>query len=307
MGEADAPRLRQILTRASAPPGRGDGSAEELAACLRLGTETARAAPARADGREIVVAGWRQDPWAPDLFEAAALMIGLTHGMLTAHRHEVRREVEGRLESWARWVHDGAAQSVVAAVVQLENLRETVVRDPENAVGVIDEIQVDLRRSSEELRGLLSRLAGQRPFGDDRDRSMVREVDEASRRWNLSVATTIEGDVTRVPPPIEDAAADVVREALTNTGKHAEVDEATVRFLVSPHRLLVVVSDEGRGFHPDREGRDAGLGLAFATRRAAQVEGTVRVTSRPGEGTEVWASFPLPPDDQVHATRQAGT
>lgn len=303
MGEANVHWLQRILTRTSKQPRRVDEYARELAGCLRLGKGHARAAPARPDEGAIVVARWQQDPWPPDLFGTAALTIGLVHGLLKARRSECQREVEGRLENWARWIHDGAAQSVVAAVIQLENLRDTLARDPENADIVIQAIQADLRRSSAELRGLVSRLAGQRLVVGGRDRSMIREVDETARRWNLSVNTTIDGDVTCVPSPTEEAAADVVREALTNAGKHAEANDVTVRFTVSPDRLLVVVSDDGRGFCPERDRRDTHLGLVFVTRRVAQVQGTAHVASRPGEGTELTASFPLDSDPKQPAQR----
>jgi signal transduction histidine kinase len=104
-----------------------------------------------------------------------------------------------------------------------------------------------------------------------------------------------------VPAPVAEAVCSAVREAVTNVGKHAGVDEAVVRAVLDPHPLAlrVTIVDHGRGFDPRQVA--AGTGLARSVHgRMAQVGGTVRVDSAPGCGTEVELSVPL------HHTPQTG-
>jgi signal transduction histidine kinase len=97
-----------------------------------------------------------------------------------------------------------------------------------------------------------------------------------------------------VPAPVAEAVCGAVREAVTNVGKHAGVDEAVVRAVLDPRGtvLRVTVVDHGRGFDPGRVA--GGTGLARSVHgRMAQVGGVARVDSAPGGGTEVELSVPL--------------
>jgi len=66
-----------------------------------------------------------------------------------------------------------------------------------------------------------------------------------------------------------------------------------------PGRLSASVRDDGRGFDPARLGGDkdghTGLGLRGIAERMALLGGSSRFLSRPGEGTLVELSLPLPP------------
>jgi signal transduction histidine kinase len=53
------------------------------------------------------------------------------------------------------------------------------------------------------------------------------------------------------------------------------------------------IRDDGIGFDPD--GRKPGLGLASIRERARLLDGSVRVRSEPGSGTEVVVEIPLSP------------
>ena len=73
------------------------------------------------------------------------------------------------------------------------------------------------------------------------------------------------------------------REAMANAARHAGVDEVSV--FVEP--TAVYVRDRGRGFDPEAVAPDR-RGLAQSIRgRMERVDGTARITSAPGEGTEV--------------------
>lgn len=80
----------------------------------------------------------------------------------------------------------------------------------------------------------------------------------------------------------------IVKEALNNTLKHAGAGTVHVQVQVEGHQLVILIADDGRGFDPGRV-RDGGEhnGLENMRRRAAAVGGQLRVTSRPGGGTQV--------------------
>jgi signal transduction histidine kinase len=83
------------------------------------------------------------------------------------------------------------------------------------------------------------------------------------------------------------------REAMVNAAKHAGVDEVSVYAEVEEDEVDVFVRDRGTGFDPEAVPTDR-HGLADSVRgRMARHGGTVRLRSRPGEGTEVHLRMPV--------------
>ena len=93
----------------------------------------------------------------------------------------------------------------------------------------------------------------------------------------------------RPPRAVETTAYFTVSEALTNVAKYAQATRVTVRIAVEDDYLVVEISDDGIG------GASAGTGsgLSGLSDRVGAIEGTLTVTSPPGEGTVVRAVLPL--------------
>jgi signal transduction histidine kinase len=92
----------------------------------------------------------------------------------------------------------------------------------------------------------------------------------------------------RPPRTLEAVAYFVVSEALTNVARHSGATRAAVRVTSEAHRLVVEVSDDGRGGATT----GAGSGLTGLTNRVASVDGTLTVTSPVGGPTVLRAEMP---------------
>jgi signal transduction histidine kinase len=97
----------------------------------------------------------------------------------------------------------------------------------------------------------------------------------------------------RFPAEVETTCYFVALEAITNSLKHAPgaTIGVTVR-LLDDAALEVEVRDDGPGFRPDSPG--AGSGLQNMRDRAAAAGGSLVIDARPGEGTWVRLTMPLP-------------
>jgi signal transduction histidine kinase len=86
------------------------------------------------------------------------------------------------------------------------------------------------------------------------------------------------------------------REALINALRHSKATniEAEIQYL--PGRLRVVVRDNGCGMDPEAipTGRNAPGGLVGVRERAGSIGAKLRIWSRPGLGTEIEVSVPIP-------------
>jgi PAS domain S-box-containing protein len=87
----------------------------------------------------------------------------------------------------------------------------------------------------------------------------------------------------------------VVQESLTNVAKHSGVSEVQVAFNSDAQRVWVEVIDQGAGFHAGPTARQS-RGLSGMLERMTLLGGHFEISSKPGSGTRVFASFPLRPE-----------
>jgi signal transduction histidine kinase len=107
-----------------------------------------------------------------------------------------------------------------------------------------------------------------------------------------SSAIPVDLDITadvRLAEPIEIAAYFVASEALANAAKHSEASRIDVSLEQRDGRLVLSVGDDGVG------GADAarGSGLVGLADRVEALGGSIRVSSRPGAGTQITAELPV--------------
>ncbi len=109
---------------------------------------------------------------------------------------------------------------------------------------------------------------------------------------NLHLAEVVE----RLPKQIELALFRVLQESLTNVHRHAKASTVDIEVLCTDDLVILAVSDDGRGLHPDvlqrfRGGHAGGIGLAGMRERLAELGGRLEVDSGP-TGTRIRAILP---------------
>ena len=90
----------------------------------------------------------------------------------------------------------------------------------------------------------------------------------------------------------------IIQESLSNVMKHADASTVQVFLKKSQRNLTVLVSDDGKGFEPNKPNiKDAakgGFGLLGMSERVKMLGGTEEIESRPGEGTTILIKIPIP-------------
>jgi signal transduction histidine kinase len=210
---------------------------------------------------------------------------------LAERLEQMREEERTRI---ARELHDELGQLLtcikldfVATVRRLRELKTPgdVVDRLQSAVGQID-LGIQMVR----------RIAtGLRPPGlDHRDLGGAIEY-EARRMSAISdVAMPVSTRPTDgVDSEIATAAFRVFEEALTNAVRHAHATCITTTVGTTRRgRLMLYVSDNGVGIPRARLNRRMSLGLLGMSERARKMGGTLRITSRAGQGTRVLLILP---------------
>lgn len=195
-----------------------------------------------------------------------------------AERHRIERDL-----------HDGAQASLIALALKLRLAREVAEDDPERARVLLEELDSDLERTTEELRDLAQGIYP--PLLAER--GLKAALTTAASRAPLPVRVDANA-VGRYENAVEAAVYFCCLEALQNAGKHAGAGaRATLRLSEESNALLFEFADDGSGFDPRVLGR--GSGLANMADRLGAIGGRLRVESAPGAGTRVAGTIPVEP------------
>jgi signal transduction histidine kinase len=113
-----------------------------------------------------------------------------------------------------------------------------------------------------------------------------------------SFSATIDGDIGRLPAEFEALAYRIIREAVINANKHARCSHLQINLRIADGHLAGTITDNGVGFSPDhaltREDTRLHFGLRSAIERARIADGTLTITSAPGQGTTLQLRLPIP-------------
>jgi signal transduction histidine kinase len=189
----------------------------------------------------------------------------------------------------ARELHDVVTHNVSVMVVQAAAGNDVFESHPDGARDALRAVEETGRRALGELRRLLDVEAGDGTLpqpGLARLDELVGQV----RRAGLAVELHVEGTAFPLPEGVDLSAYRIVQEALTNTLRHAQASQATVRVRYGTREVEVEVADDGVGEStPDESGR----GLLGMRERVALFGGDLRVGGRPGGGFAVRARIPV--------------
>jgi signal transduction histidine kinase len=137
--------------------------------------------------------------------------------------------------------------------------------------------------------------------------SALKAVAESTGElYNAACRFEAVGDVHFRNPPVAIHLYRIAQEALNNAIRHGRPREVVVRLTRGAREIRVSVEDDGVGFDPASVG-DGGMGLRIMGYRAKMISGNLEVRRRPGGGTVVACSCPVPPleqKDQSHAQQQ---
>ncbi|MEU6732245.1 sensor histidine kinase [Streptomyces physcomitrii] len=182
-----------------------------------------------------------------------------------------------------RDLHDGAQARLVNLAMGLGLAKEKLLEDPDSAARMVDEAHGEVKLALQELRDL---ARGIHPAVLT-DRGLDAALSSVASRCTVPVQVTASLPA-RPAAAIEGIAYFTVSELLQNISKHSGASAATVDVWRARDRLLIQVTDNGRG----GASLDAGTGMAGLAERLGAVDGLFVIDSPPGGPTTVTAELP---------------
>jgi two-component system, NarL family, sensor histidine kinase UhpB len=187
----------------------------------------------------------------------------------------------------ARDLHDEVNQALTALLLRLEAATQHAPPQLKEELGETKQLA---NQAMEELLDLARQL---RPAAlDDHGLSaaLAGHVREYDRRSPVRARFRLESKLDELPQDVELVIYRVAQEALTNAARHSGAKQVDVSLGRTDSRIVLEVSDDGRGFAFAEE--EKGLGLSGMRERALLVDGTLEIDSRPGRGTTVRLEVP---------------
>jgi signal transduction histidine kinase len=193
-------------------------------------------------------------------------------------------------------LHDGIIQSIYAVGLTLEHARLLLNEDTEMAHQRIQQSIADLNSAIRDIRSYILDLRPRQLH----DESLMNGIQRLSSelRANTLLEINLQGPSDGFQDLNESHAValfHICQEAMANIAKHARAHSVNVTLWKTPQRVLLEVSDDGRGFDFEHKKMSIGHGLANMQTRARNVGGDVEFTSDPGQGTIVLAWVPYEP------------
>lgn len=221
--------------------------------------------------------------------EASREELQILSSQLLCSQEEERKRIAVEL-------HDSVGQSLSAIKLSVEQALDDVERASSDRQK--DKLAVVVRRirdTIEEVRRISMDL---RPavlddFGATAALEwLCRELQSVFPTVRINLEVDV--DEARIDDTLKVAIFRIVQEALHNAFKHAASDRVRIRLGSRARLISLSIHDNGRGFDLEKAAsRRKGLGLGSMKERAKLSGGTLEVTSSPGRGTVIEASWPV--------------
>jgi signal transduction histidine kinase len=195
---------------------------------------------------------------------------------ITSYRMETAAIEERRRV--ARDLHDGVAQEL-AYIATMAKLMEAAPSE-QSARRVADAAQHAL----DESRLVIATLAG----AGNPSEQIALTARDAAHRFHIEPVLDIPEQLD-LKPSLTEALLRIVREAVSNAGRHAHASVVTVK-LDTNDGVALEVHDDGEGF--DVTQTPAGFGLTGMRERAEAIGGIFTVSAGPQGGSTVRVVFP---------------
>ena len=197
---------------------------------------------------------------------------------LSAERGRLRREV-----------HDNVAQTLAFLSLKVRVAEDRASRSKRAlTAGDVREIGSAVEKAYVAVRDYLDGTDEREP-----NATLTAELESIVEQWSrdtkVQAGFAVSGEEAELPSRVTFQLAQIAREALANAAKHAYATRVRVSLDCTPSNLTLRVADNGRGFSTASGPR--GHGMNIMSERAALVDGSLDITSTPGEGTEVLVTY----------------
>lgn len=192
----------------------------------------------------------------------------------------------------SRQMHDGPAQALSNFILQTEIAARLFELDPNRAKEELASLKTAAMNTFQKVRNFIFDL---RPMMLD-DLGLnptIRKYCETFKEQNgIDVETVISGPDARFESYLEVMLFRALQELLGNALRHAQASKIKVMFSNDETNFRLSVEDNGKGFDAGSLESSEGLGLKLIKERAEMLAGSMKIDTKPGQGTRITVEIP---------------
>ena len=185
----------------------------------------------------------------------------------------------------ARDLHDAVTQTLFSVSLIADVLPDLYRINLDEAQKRTRELRDLARGALAEMRTLLLELRPSALTSVSLPDLLKQLCDAANGRALVPIKFHYEGE-RDIPEPQKIALYRITQEAINNIIKYAQANQVRVELIQTPNFVEIAIRDDGVGFDQN-EVEPFRMGLRIMQERAAAIDATLRVVSKPGEGTNV--------------------
>jgi PAS domain S-box-containing protein len=206
---------------------------------------------------------------------------GLSGRLLQIQDEERRR--------FARELHDGATQNLMALAMNLAAMRDTGsatnrVDALRECISLVDQSLDELRTISFVLHPPLLETMGLRA-------ALPAYVKGFGARSGIQVSLEMSAELGRLGPDVELTLYRILQEALANVHRHSHSPTVKITVSQEAERVTLEVADEGCGMPQSADGHRLGVGITGMRERVRLLGGSLEIQSS-DRGTTMRAVLP---------------
>ena len=192
-----------------------------------------------------------------------------------------------------RELHDDICQTLYAVGLTVESARSVLTNDPQEADRRLVQCVGNLNRIIRDVRNYITGLAPEKLSRLSLATALEQQVLELRGEREVDLSVTLDEDAAAVLSPVQTTEIlQITREAISNSLRHGRASRLTVRLHRTDREVGLLVQDNGAGF-ATAGGAGTGCGLGNMQARAGHLAGSLRIDSRPGDGTRVVLTLPI--------------
>ncbi|UGB31542.1 GAF domain-containing sensor histidine kinase [Metabacillus sp. B2-18] len=219
------------------------------------------------------------------LLESVAFQIGTAMKRIQLVEKERSHALTEERNRLAQDLHDSVNQLLFSIMLTARGTKE--MTEQEDVKEMLTYMQELSQEALTEMKGLIWQL---RPQG--LENGITAALCNYANVLGLKLECNIEG-VCTLPNHIEEELWKIGQEALNNCKKHAETNEISFELSKTESTVMMVVEDNGRGFHYDESTSIPSLGLKGMRERVTKLKGRFSLQSTLGIGTKIEINIPL--------------
>jgi signal transduction histidine kinase len=183
-------------------------------------------------------------------------------------------------------------QQILAGSLLTLDYAKSQFDDRVSALEALQDVKGYVNEGIHELRRLSHQLAPAMRTPEGLAEKINELVTSMNAGGRLFVEVEADGFNAPEDEELELAFYRIVQEQLNNILKHAEATRVKIVLRQMEDGLFLSIRDDGKGFDP--AARAPGIGLENIRRRAAALDGEMKILSAPGKGCELLLQVSYP-------------